>query len=324
MLASFIGAHSDEVPSSAAENGRVQSSAKEQARSTAEKLIISKQLHRPSNEKFPTTLVTILDNRLYESILSWTPDGMAFTIYDKKAFEEQVIPVHFAKSAKFRSFLRKLYRWGFAKKHHPPGKQPEASCFYLDSATYFHKKFRKGRPDLCSEMTCKQHTLHHRAAAGVTSAVADRRFYFDPIPAITTAIASSTTSFPSLLHGASIPHPVDQTRMILPRPVAAPLLLPGSLMARCLHPAGHGNTTALSHPTSVPFLAFPPTFNQYESNTILEESLHRQHEMKQLYNAMLLRRIGQNHDLLQQALNTRNNRLLVMKMASPSYRNRHA
>jgi hypothetical protein len=56
MLASFIGAHSDEVPLSAAENGRVQSSAKEQARSTAEKLIISKQLHRPSNEKFPTTV----------------------------------------------------------------------------------------------------------------------------------------------------------------------------------------------------------------------------------------------------------------------------
>ena len=179
------------------------------------------------------------------------------------------------------------------------------------------QKFRKGRPDLCPEMTCKQHTLHHHAAGGVTSAVADRRFYFDPI-------TSSTTSFPSLLHGASIPHPVDQTRMILPRPVAAPLLLPGSLMARCLHPTGLGNTTALSHPTSVPFLAFPPTFNQYESNTILEESLHRQHEMKQLYNAMLLRRIGQTHDLLQQALNTRNNRLLVMKMASPSYRNRHA
>jgi len=50
----------------------------------------------------------ILDNELYESILSWTPDGLAFTIHDPKAFEEQVIPAHFAKSAKFCSFLRKV------------------------------------------------------------------------------------------------------------------------------------------------------------------------------------------------------------------------
>jgi len=50
----------------------------------------------------------ILDNDLYDSIVSWTPDGLAFTIHDQKAFEEQVIPIHFAKSAKFRSFLRKV------------------------------------------------------------------------------------------------------------------------------------------------------------------------------------------------------------------------
>jgi len=52
--------------------------------------------------------MSILDNDLYESIISWTPNGMGFTVHDKIAFEEQITPVHFTKRAKFRSFLRKV------------------------------------------------------------------------------------------------------------------------------------------------------------------------------------------------------------------------
>jgi len=170
------------------------------------------------------------------------------------------------------------------------------------------QKFRKGRPDLCSEMTCQQNSNRYQYGGGVPKAVAAPPLYYDYIPS--TSTSTSTTSFPSL-HAT-----VDHTRMILPRQVAVPLLLPSSSMTRCFH-AGLGNANIVPCSRPGPFVAFPPTLTQYGSNSALEESLRHQHEMENVYDAML--RMSRRHELLQQTI-VKNH---FMKLALSSYRNKY-
>ena len=136
------------------------------------------------------------------------------------------------------------------------------------------QKFMKGRPDLCSEMTCQQNcTTHHGATA-------DPRLYFDRIPASTT---TSSTSFPPL-HGAGIVHSIAAYHT-LPRPV----LLPRLPMARDVD-VGLGNERR-----TLTSLA------QGNIASSFEENLRRQQGTEHVNDAML--RIGE-HQLLQQAINT--------------------
>jgi len=152
------------------------------------------------------------------------------------------------------------------------------------------QNFRKGRPDLCSEMTCQQNSTTYHQAGDMSRAVAGTRLYYDRITGITPPSSTSTTSFPSLHGAVTIPHPVDHTRLILSR---SPLFL-----------------------SSAPFLSFPPTFTQYESNQVIEESLRCQQAMENMYGAML--RIGQKQDLNRRQHNT----TLAHNLAwASSYRN---
>ena len=178
------------------------------------------------------------------------------------------------------------------------------------------QKFRKGHPDLCSEMTCQQNSTTYHNDGGVPRAVTAPRLYYDRIPSTSTT-STSTTSFPSL-HATT----VDHTRMIVPRPVAAPLVFPSSSMARCFH-ADLGNANIVPRSRPAPFVAFPPTFTQYGSNSALEESLRRQHEMENMHDAMLRMRMSRKHELLQETIDERHHRLSVMKLALASYRNTH-
>jgi len=94
--------------------------------------------------KFPVKLMYVLEEcTQYEHIISWSEDGLSFEIHDSRQFEIDVLPVVF-KDAKFNSFLRKLYRWGFNKK----STEGSDSCIYTSS------KFQQGNYSLCMEMTC--------------------------------------------------------------------------------------------------------------------------------------------------------------------------
>lgn len=92
--------------------------------------------------KFPMKLMQLLDGRegKYDHIISWTPDGLCFTVLSPKQLEAVILPTVFNTKAKYSSFQRKLYRWGFLKKYH-----------HADDHTYFHKSFIRGEPELCDE-----------------------------------------------------------------------------------------------------------------------------------------------------------------------------
>jgi hypothetical protein len=64
------------------------------------------------SSNFPVLLHEIVSNDDYECI-HWLPCGTLFTISDKEAFTEQVIPRFFDArgGTKFTSFTRRLKRW---------------------------------------------------------------------------------------------------------------------------------------------------------------------------------------------------------------------
>mmetsp|Transcript_835 Transcript_835/g.1444 ORF Transcript_835/g.1444 Transcript_835/m.1444 type:complete len:432 (-) Transcript_835:55-1350(-) len=96
--------------------------------------------------KFPSKLFYVLECGDYNDVISWTPDGNSFTVYDPDAFTAKV-PAAVLREAKFSSFHRKLNRWNFVKV---PG----------ESRTYTHPRFKKGDLDLCKTITCSGQTLN--------------------------------------------------------------------------------------------------------------------------------------------------------------------
>ena len=49
--------------------------------------------------------------------IGWTKDGTGLVVRDKVQLINTVLPNFFVGQAKFSSFVRKLYRWGFQKSH---------------------------------------------------------------------------------------------------------------------------------------------------------------------------------------------------------------
>lgn len=84
----------------------------------------------------------VLSTKKFESIITWTPSGKAFSIVDPKAFVSTLLPQEF-KSAKYASFTRKLHRWGFLRHY----RGEEAGAFY-------HDLFQRDSPQLVDKMTC--------------------------------------------------------------------------------------------------------------------------------------------------------------------------
>jgi len=81
----------------------------------------------------------------YDHIVHWKTDDI-FVINDINAFTNEVLPSFF-KVAKYESFQRKLYRWGFVK-----------TCMLRiekkRSISYSHPLFEKGDFALAAQMTC--------------------------------------------------------------------------------------------------------------------------------------------------------------------------
>jgi hypothetical protein len=99
---------------------------------------------------FPLKLMRVLTNKQYEHTITWMPNGKSFAIVKPEAFVAEILPMHF-KAAKYASFTRKLYRWGFTRV----ADEDE------DSEEFYHKFFQKGRVDLSLKMTC--HTAQFKA-----------------------------------------------------------------------------------------------------------------------------------------------------------------
>ena len=78
----------------------------------------------------------------YSPSIHWMPHGKSFVITDPDAFSADVLSRYF-KSTKFKSFTRKLYRWGFRQITKGP-----------DKGSYYHELFVRDDPGLCVRMNC--------------------------------------------------------------------------------------------------------------------------------------------------------------------------
>lgn len=94
---------------------------------------------------FPEVLMEILSNPDYASYVGWLPNGKSFSIYNPSEFSSRILPKYFRRVI-FRSFVRKLNRWGF--------RSVKRSVSGFES-TFEHKHFSRDDPELCAKLFCK-------------------------------------------------------------------------------------------------------------------------------------------------------------------------
>ena len=78
------------------------------------------------------------------SIISWLPNGQAFAVHDQDLFTSKILQKYFRRVI-FRSFVRKLNRWGF--------RSVKRSISGFES-TFEHKHFIRDQPELVQKMYC--------------------------------------------------------------------------------------------------------------------------------------------------------------------------
>lgn len=125
-------------------------------------------------------------------IISWHPNGKAFQVHDREAFEKQIQPKMFNQS-KYGSFNRQLNLWGFERIPH----QRAGAC-------YFHPLFQSHDRRLCC-------TMHRSKGPGTTTSVSSKRS--------TTAVSSvgrdvSLVSFGSICLTATRPRSNQEMTML--------------------------------------------------------------------------------------------------------------
>ena len=89
---------------------------------------------------FAMKLMSVLTEKCYSHVISWLDDGKAFIILDQETFTRYVLPKEF-KTAKYESFTRKLYRWGFRRVANS-----------AKDRAFYHPLFLRKHPLLCRNM----------------------------------------------------------------------------------------------------------------------------------------------------------------------------
>jgi len=138
------------------------------------------------SKTFPEILREILSNPDYTSIVSWLPNGIYFAINDPAEFSSVILPKYFRRVI-FRSFIRKLNRWGF--------RSVKRSVSGFES-TFEHKLFTRDEPELTSKMYCKSNPTS-KAAAAKTGANNGATSAQSPIQTAQQAVVSPSTSIAS-------------------------------------------------------------------------------------------------------------------------------
>ena len=72
-------------------------------------------------------VMKILSRSDWCDIISWTPSGKSFRIYDKERLMQVLTPQFYLEVTKFENFRRKLYSWGFRIVH---GHEDEYGAWY--------------------------------------------------------------------------------------------------------------------------------------------------------------------------------------------------
>ena len=114
--------------------------------------------HNTRSRTFPEILMGILSNPDYNHIIRWSSSGKSFAIHDPTLFSSQILPRYFRRVI-FRSFVRKLNRWGFRsmrRSSEAGGGGIEQPSKYSNHAPRFeHKLFTRDEPEMCVGIFCK-------------------------------------------------------------------------------------------------------------------------------------------------------------------------
>jgi hypothetical protein len=105
---------------------------------------------------FPEILMGILSNPDYAHIIGWSPSGRSFVILDTHLFSYQILPKYFRRVV-FRSFVRKLNRWGFRSMRRSPEEGRIESNY--SAPRFEHKHFSRDEPEMCARIFCKSNPL---------------------------------------------------------------------------------------------------------------------------------------------------------------------
>jgi len=57
----------------------------------------------------------ILKDESISHIIGWLPSGRSFIVKDRARLSREVLPRYFDQGAEYRSFTRRLRRWGFRR-----------------------------------------------------------------------------------------------------------------------------------------------------------------------------------------------------------------
>ena len=124
----------------------------------------SKWTHK---QRFPNALLDMLSNPDFASIVSWIPNGRAFAIHDESKFASLILPKYFPRITVFRSFVRKLNRWGFRSVR---GLADQIKGEYV----FEHDNFRRDDPSLLPLMVCKSRPRWTKALNEIDSLIVKR------------------------------------------------------------------------------------------------------------------------------------------------------
>ena len=107
---------------------------------------LSKNIQDDGNKKhsFAEHLMAVLDDESNSDILTWMPNGKAFTIINPKKFTLVDMPKLF-NIRNMSSFVRKLGRWGFHRVHEKETR---------NSDIFKHEFFQRGNFELCAKIKC--------------------------------------------------------------------------------------------------------------------------------------------------------------------------
>jgi len=126
-------------------------------------------------DPFPTKLHSLLEENLFEDIISWQPHGRCFVVHKPDRFVKEVIPKYF-KQSKLESFRRQLNAYGFTRLIGPGN---------LDEGGYYHELFLRGRNDLSKlilrSLTKKGRSNHEgRHGYSAPALTRDPYYYSEP------------------------------------------------------------------------------------------------------------------------------------------------
>lgn len=99
-----------------------------------------------NHEPFPERLYRMLcdaESQKFDHIICFNKAGTSIRIHDEEEFEKEVGPAYF-RHCKYASFRRQLSMYGFLRRE----SKGDLLCMGEDAGSFYHKLFRRGRPDL--------------------------------------------------------------------------------------------------------------------------------------------------------------------------------